>query len=87
MSLPIPPFYWRQNVLCCIAMDEHIQLDQFLKFAQVVASGGEAKQLVKSGAVRVNDEVELRRGRKLYHGDVVEVDGIEMLVEFGSNQR
>ena len=43
-------------------MDEYIKLDQFLKLAQVVQSGGEAKHLILNGIVMVNDEVETRRG-------------------------
>lgn len=61
--------------------DEYIKLDQFLKLAEVVQSGGEAKQLIQSGAVLVNGEVETRRGRKLRQGDVVIVEGEELVVE------
>jgi ribosome-associated protein len=61
-------------------MDEFIKLDQFLKLAQVVQSGGEAKQLIQSGQVWVNGEVETRRGRKLRPGDVVVVNGEELVV-------
>jgi ribosome-associated protein len=60
--------------------DEYIKLDQFLKLARIVQSGGEAKHLILSGAVRVNGQVETRRGRKLRHGDVVVVDGEELVV-------
>lgn len=59
---------------------EYIKLDQFLKLAQVVQSGGEAKQLIQAGYVMVNNRVETRRGRKLHHGDWVEVDGELMQV-------
>ncbi|MEM7534274.1 MAG: RNA-binding S4 domain-containing protein [Chloroflexota bacterium] len=59
---------------------EFIKLDQFLKLAQVVRTGGEAKQLIQSGFVEVNGEAETRRGRKLYHGDVVVVEEDEMVV-------
>ncbi len=52
---------------------EFIKLDQFLKWADVTSSGVEAKYLVQDGAVKVNGEVEERRGRKLYPGDIVEV--------------
>jgi ribosome-associated protein len=62
-------------------MDETIKLDQFLKLAQVVQTGGEAKVLIQSGQVMVNGEVETRRGRKLRPGDVVRVDGEELVVE------
>ena len=54
--------------------EETIKLDQFLKLAQIVDSGGQAKHLIQAGFVRVNGEVETRRGRKLRHGDVVLVD-------------
>ncbi len=59
-----------------------ICLDQFLKFAEVVQTGGEAKMVIQGGGVIVNGEVELRRRRKLRHGDVVEFDGEEFKVEF-----
>ncbi len=59
---------------------EFIKLDQFLKLAQIVQSGGEAKRLIQSEFVMVNNEVETRRGRKLYHGDWVDVDGEPMQV-------
>lgn len=53
-----------------------MKLDQFLKWQNLVDSGGHAKILVQSGEVMVNGEVETRRGRKLQSGDVVEmVDG------------
>jgi ribosome-associated protein len=48
-------------------------LGQALKAADLVGSGGEAKVLIQAGEVRVNGEVETRRGRKLEKGAVVEV--------------
>lgn len=65
---------------------ETIKLDQFLKLAQVVQSGGEAKHLIQSGAVQVNGQIETRRGRKLRHGDVVVVEGEELVVQVTSDQ-
>ena len=59
---------------------EYIKLDQFLKLAQVVATGGQAKTLIQDGQVKVNGLIETRRGRKLHHGDRVEVDSEEMVV-------
>ena len=50
-----------------------ITLGQALKAANLVGSGGEAKVLIQGGEVRVNGEVETRRGRRLEEGDVVEV--------------
>ncbi len=50
-----------------------ITLGQALKAASIVGTGGEAKVLIQAGEVRVNGEVETRRGRKLREGDVVEM--------------
>ncbi|ANA39386.1 MULTISPECIES: RNA-binding S4 domain-containing protein [Geobacter] len=60
---------------------DHIKLDSFLKAANLVASGGEAKILIAEGAVRVNGETELRRGRKLRPGDRVEMAGECVIIE------
>jgi ribosome-associated protein len=54
---------------------ETIRLGQLLKLAGVADSGGEARELVQEGAVRVNGEVETRRGRQLRDGDVIEALG------------
>lgn len=48
-----------------------MKLDQFLKWHNLVSSGGEAKTLIKAGQVKVNGELEKRRGRKLVRGDKV----------------
>ena len=53
--------------------DDVIRLGQFLKLADVVAAGSDAKVLLAEGAVSVNGETELRRGRQLVKGDVVVV--------------
>ncbi len=52
-----------------------IRLGQLLKLAGIAGIGGEARELVQEGAVRVNGEVELRRGRKLRRGDTVTAEG------------
>lgn len=57
-----------------------IRLDQFLKLANLVDSGGEAKILIQDGEVQVNGEVEVRRGRKLQAGDRVALAGSEPVV-------
>ncbi|NLH62750.1 MAG: S4 domain-containing protein YaaA [Erysipelotrichaceae bacterium] len=54
---------------------EYITLQQFLKFSGIAQTGGEAKIFVKEKEIYVNDEKENRRGRKLYPGDKVKVDG------------
>jgi ribosome-associated protein len=51
--------------------DESIRLGQFLKLANLVESGAEAKPVIQDGQVLVNGEVETRRGRQLVLGDVV----------------
>lgn len=55
--------------------DEFIKLGQALKAAGLVDSGLDAKIVIQDGLVQVNGEVDTRRGRKLYDGDVVEFDG------------
>jgi ribosome-associated protein len=53
--------------------DDIIRLGQFLKLADVVAAGSDAKMLLAEGAVKVNGEPETRRGRQLVKGDVITV--------------
>ncbi|GIO69295.1 S4 domain-containing protein YaaA [Paenibacillus sp. FSL M7-1455] len=53
---------------------EYIKLDQFLKLADCISTGGMAKALLAEGHVLVNGEPEERRGRKLYPGDRVSVE-------------
>ena len=50
---------------------QSIKLGQFIKLASLVATGGEAKELIAEGAVTVNGEVDTRRGAMLQPGDVV----------------
>jgi len=52
---------------------EFIKLDQFLKWLAVVDSGSQAKQVILDGKVKVNDEVETRRGRKIYPECKIEI--------------
>jgi ribosome-associated protein len=60
--------------------DETIRLAQFLKLAGAIDSGGEAKLRIAAAEVSVNGEVELRRGRQLRRGDVVEIDDRRLTV-------
>lgn len=60
---------------------EFIKLDALLKFASMVGSGGEAKQLIQDGQVLVNGEVCTMRGKKIRPGDRVTLDGEEVVVE------
>ncbi|MCA0393483.1 MAG: RNA-binding S4 domain-containing protein [Proteobacteria bacterium] len=59
---------------------DYIELNQLLKLEGVVDSGGAGKQLVASGAVRVDGVVELRKTCKIRAGQVVELDGVRIVV-------
>ncbi|MET9328749.1 RNA-binding S4 domain-containing protein [Tsukamurella sp. NPDC003166] len=63
------------NAIDVAISDEVIRLGQFLKLAGLIDSGAEAKAVIAEGEVTVNGEVDLRRGRQLAVGDVVEVFG------------
>ncbi|WP_121258135.1 RNA-binding S4 domain-containing protein [Nocardioides ferulae] len=56
--------------------DESIRLGQFLKLANLVETGADAKPVLAAGAVSVNGEVETRRGRQLVTGDVVALGAV-----------
>ena len=60
---------------------EFIKLDQFLKWIAVVGSGTEAKEIILDQKVKVNNEIEIRRGRKIYPGYRVEVFNVVYEVE------
>lgn len=60
--------------------EEYIKLDQVLKLADLANSGGEAKHIILEGKVLVNNEIEVKRGRKIRNGDVVKVEGEEKIV-------
>lgn len=55
---------------------EEIQLDQFLKWAGVLVSGGEVKALLAEHRIKRNGETESARRRKLHPGDVIEIEGM-----------
>lgn len=55
--------------------DSMIRLGQLLKLANLVEDGVEAAELIKNGMVKVNGEIDERRGRQLHHGDTITVNG------------
>lgn len=61
--------------------DEYIKLGQALKAAGLVGSGVDAKFIIQDGQVKVNGEIEMQRGKKLYAGDIVEFDGESIKIE------
>ncbi len=60
---------------------EYIKLGALLKLAGLVSSGVEAKIFIKNGDVLYNNEIETRRGKKVYDGDIVEFAGEKLLVK------
>lgn len=54
---------------------EFIKLDSLLKFAGMVETGGEAKELIQAGQVKLNGKVCTMRGKKCVPGDEIELDG------------
>lgn len=71
-----------QNAAPAESQGEYIKLDQFLKLANIVETGGQAKLLILDGQVRVNGHIEKRRGCKLRTGDVVQVGDEKLVIEF-----
>lgn len=63
-----------------VIRDASIRLGQLLKLAGMAESGGEAKQIIQAGEVKVNGQVETKRGRQLIAGDAVELSGRMVIV-------
>ena len=61
--------------------DEFIKLGQAMKLAGLIDSGLEAKIVIQNGEVKVNGEVDTRRGKKLVPGDIFEYEGNRVKVE------
>ncbi|MBQ3549068.1 MAG: RNA-binding S4 domain-containing protein [Lachnospiraceae bacterium] len=61
---------------------EFIKLQDLLKFASLVGTGGEAKVLIQEGAVSVNDEICTQRGKKIRPGDEVQIADIVLTVKY-----
>lgn len=59
---------------------DFIKLDQFLKLAGVVQTGGQAKMLISEGSIIVNNEVVLQRGKKIRKDDIIEIKDYDSFV-------
>ncbi|MBH5319296.1 S4 domain-containing protein YaaA [Paenibacillus sp. GSMTC-2017] len=59
---------------------EYIALGQFLKLSDCISTGGQAKFFLQENVIHINGDVDNRRGRKLYAGDKVEVEGCGVFV-------
>ena len=62
---------------------EPVELYKILKFENLVMSGGEAKHVIAEGMVEVNGEVETRKRKKIFAGDIVEFQGEQMHLVVG----
>ena len=65
-----------------IITTEFIKLQDLLKFANLVCTGGEAKIIIQEGEVKVNGEVCTMRGKKIRPGDLVELGGQQLTVSY-----
>ena len=70
----------KENSIPVSIMTEYIKLQDAMKFANIVYSGGEAKTLIQEGEVKVNGEVCTMRGKKLRDGDKFQFDGVTYLI-------
>ena len=61
--------------------ENYITLNVLLKLTNIISTGGQAKYYLSDNEVLVNDILENRRGRKLYPGDVVKVEGKEFEIQ------
>lgn len=64
-----------------LIQSESINLGQFLKFSGAISNGGEAKFFLLENDVKVNQNYENRRGKKLFSGDIIEINGIKYCIE------
>lgn len=58
---------------------DFIKLQQFLKLANVVGQGSDAKYIIQDGQVKVNGEICLMRGKKIYDGDIISFNGEDFM--------
>lgn len=56
-----------------------IKISQFLKWAEIASTGGESKNMIREGKIKVNGEVVKVPGKKLFPGDLIEVEGVMSL--------
>ena len=74
----------KDNSIPLTITTEYIKLQDAMKFANIVYSGGEAKVLIQEGQVTVNGEVCTMRGKKLYNGDSFQFAGQTFLISYHS---
>ena len=74
----------KENTVPVVIYTEFIKLQDAMKYANIVYSGGEAKALIQEGQVSVNGEVCTMRGKKLYNGDRFSFNGEVYLISYHS---
>ena len=74
----------KENSIPVSIMTEYIKLQDAMKYANIVYSGGEAKTLIQEGEVKVNGEVCTMRCKKLYNGDKFEFNGETYMISYHS---
>ena len=74
----------KENTVPVVIYTEFIKLQDAMKYANIVYSGGEAKALIQEGQVSVNGEVCTMRGKKLYNGDKLSFMGQTYLITIHS---
>lgn len=79
MSLKV--FEMEQRIIKIKEGEEFITLNILLKITNIISTGGQAKWYLQENGVKVNGVLENRRGRKLYPGDVIEVEGQTFVIE------
>ncbi|MFO7859925.1 MAG: RNA-binding S4 domain-containing protein [Desulfosalsimonas sp.] len=70
-----------------IITEEPIALHKLLKLENLTASGGEAKYVISEGMVRVNQQTETRKRKKIFAGDLVEFAGRQFRVQVQGNEK
>lgn len=59
---------------------EFIKLDQFLKYAGIVQTGGEAKMMIQDGMIKFNGEIITQRGKKIRKDDIIEIEDYDRFI-------
>lgn len=59
---------------------DFIKLDQLIKYLGIVQTGGESKHLINEGLIKINGEIEYKRGRKIKKGDIIEIKDIDSFI-------
>lgn len=60
-----------------IIKTEYIKLNAFLKYADIISTGSDAKIIIEQNKIKVNGEIALQRGKKLREGDIVEIEDLD----------